>query len=377
MLLRTKSILPTLFILVGLCGCFSTATYALEGRLILPKQAGSSVVFKFNGELTNIEPSKVLKVYVGSSRLCCNGKTPVAGRYSIEENTLTFIPAFSFIEGQRYTVATFDLKEVDTYKSSLNEFSIERSLDSVHPEIVSIYPSGKNIPENTLRFYIHFSTPMKPHVSNQYIKLVDSSGKADTEAFMSFKQELWSEDRKRLTLLMDPGRIKRGVAQNLTLGPALQESRDYSIVVEEGWPTANNATLMSRHENDFTVSAALRTLPHINQWTITSPKNQSLEPLIIKFDRPFDNELLRNSISVLGNKGLPISGVITIEDHETTWRFIPADVWNSSEINIVVDTELEDVAGNNLLELLDHSVNAVADTSSQKMITLKLKASPN
>lgn len=51
---------------------------------------------------------------------------------------------------------------------------------------------------------------------------------------MRLKKELWNEDRARLTVLIDPGRIKRNVATNEALGRALLASRDYMLFVDIG-----------------------------------------------------------------------------------------------------------------------------------------------
>lgn len=356
---------------------WSTA-FAYEGSLILPLHANSNVKYELQNAQAGIDPSDVLQVYVDNNDLCCKGKSPIAGRYSIDERTVTFDPAFDFIEGQNYIVNIRDKGAPDEHTRYLNEFTIRHDTNVATPEVIAIFPSGTNIPENTLRFYIHFATPMKPHFSAAYIRLLDAMGTPDTAAFMSFKQELWSEDRKRLTLLMDPGRIKRGVAQNLLLGPALLEGRSYSIVVEEGWPVANGTLEMPRFEKHFTVSKALRTLPDPDRWTIKPPRISTRDPLVIEFDRSFDHELLKSGITVLDNVGRPIQGAISISTQEKTWRFSRIGEWKYSQVHIVVDTQLEDVAGNNLIELLDHSVGSevLEQISNQKVITLALKPAP-
>lgn len=360
-----------------LVGYICQTAHAYEGDLILPESGESAIVFDIRNGQSDIDPTAVFQVFVGNSDACCEGRSPMAGHYSINKRTVTFVPAFDLIEGQNYTVKTSGEGVTESGAGYLKEFAIKRSIENVSPEIVAIYPSGPNIPENTLRFYIHFSTPMKPHVSTDYIKLVDANGMQDNAAFMAFKQELWSEDRKRLTILMDPGRIKRGVAQNLTLGPALQEGGAYSIVVEAGWPTANNSEKLPRYENAFFVSQSLRTLPDPNLWTIVAPKKRSNDPLVVEFDRPFDHALLQNRMSVLDEGGRPISGAVSIENQETTWRFEPKGAWRHSQIQIVIDTELEDVAGNNFIDLLDHSLDTVASTNKQKTITVNLAPSLN
>lgn len=386
MLLRYRKLLTRLSIAIGLgVGHYLSVSYAFEGALVLPSKGKSVIEYEIRSEQADVNPSDVFLVFVGKRDECCEGRSPIAGRYSMAGRTITFVPTFDFIEGQSYTVKvrrnnapddkTNDAANNDAHL--INDFTIERSVEKVAPEIVAIFPSGKVIPENTLRFYIHFSTPMKPHVSHDYIKLVDAAGKSDTAAFMAFKQELWSEDRKRLTLLMDPGRIKRGVAQNLTLGPALREGSSYSIVVDEGWPTANGADSLPGHESAFTVSKALRTLPDPAQWKIALPGKRTGDPLVIEFERPYDHELLLRGISVRDGDGKPVLGEVTVENHEHTWRFDPDDKWAHSQIQIAINTQLEDVAGNNFIELLDHAVGTASSKANRKLITLDLKSSPN
>ena len=42
----------------------------------------------------------------------------------------------------------------------------------------------------------------------------------------------------RLTLLLDPGRIKRGVRPLEEIGGALQVGRTYTLVIDDAWPDA-------------------------------------------------------------------------------------------------------------------------------------------
>ena len=369
---------PRLVITLGFfLGHFFSIAYAFEGKLVLPKQVSSSVFFKMDNNPVDINPSEVFQVFAGSRDVCCEGKKAMAGRYTIDEQSVAFIPAFDFIEGQSYTVQMSDRGATNKGNPILSEFTIEQSIVSLSPEIISIFPSGATIPENTLRFYLHFSTPMRPQVSRDFIKLLDATGTPDNEAFMSFKQELWSEDRKRLTLLMDPGRIKRGVAQNLTLGPALEQGSRYTIVVESGWSTATGTTDMPRFEHTFTVSGALRTLPDPALWSITPPAQLTRDPLIIEFDRPFDHELIQHAISVFDRSGKPIPGMISVENQETLWRFDRKGVWGDSPITLVIDAQLEDVAGNNLTELLDHPVGSDVLSPKQRVVILDLESSTN
>lgn len=346
-----------------------------EGGLIVPSQVTQAVELNFSeGYLDSegIDYSELLKVYVGNGTDCCADKSPIAGRYEADNGTVRFIPQFSFVEGQEYVIRVQQQSEDRGTFHELTPFKIQGNAPVVKSEVTAIYPSGDILPENVLRFYIHFSTPMKPHVSFDYIKLVDASGNVDDAAFMKFKQELWSEDRKRLTVLMDPGRIKRNVATNLSLGAALHKGESYQLVVEEGWPTANGTDTLAGFSKPFSVSDALRELPTSENWEITAPAIRTKDALEIKFDRPFDHQLLYKDIRVFSATGEEIEGESLTGNHETEWYFLPNEAWATEQISIVVDSELEDVAGNNFRDLLDHSIETETKDRAPIVIPIKL-----
>ena len=74
-----------------------------------------------------------------------------------------------------------------------------------HPEAVvsRVYPSADRLPENQLKFYLHFSAPMREGVFLNYCRLLDQRGEPVLEQFR--ETELWSEDHRRLTLWLHPG----------------------------------------------------------------------------------------------------------------------------------------------------------------------------
>ena len=119
---------------------------AEQGNLLLPQRSGDPVV------LEGTAPD--MQVFVGPQSGCCDGKAPMAGRVVSEQGRTVFTPAFGFVEGQTYTLRT---------GAGLTEFTITAAMQD--PQVLAIFPSGPEIPENTLRFYIHFATPMQPHMA--------------------------------------------------------------------------------------------------------------------------------------------------------------------------------------------------------------------
>ena len=361
---RMMHILPV--VLAGLIGQPWSAALADDGSLILPRNQDDPVIMSLQAAPQALGGADILQVFVGPPDACCVGKTPMAGTYNLVGRTVTFDPAFDFIAGQTYTVQSRD------GGFSLTCFAINSDGDIPAPKVLAIYPSGSVIPENTLRFYIQFSTPMMPHRADGFIKLLDANGDPDSAAFMSFTQELWNEDRTRLTLLMDPGRIKRGVAQNVALGPALLAGNQYSIVVDGGWPAAIGTQNAPWFEHAFTVSEALRSLPDIDLWQVQPPTLGSAEPLVIAFDRPFDQQQAQTAISVLDMDGQQISGAVTLTENERMWRFAPDAPWAAPRLQISVNTRFEDVAGNNFRDLLDHALGTAENPKDQQIMIIDL-----
>lgn len=297
-----------------------------------------------------VDLSDLLQVFVGSVDTCCEGRTPMAGRYTRTDEALAFVPAFGFDSGRDYVAQVTPQQS----EQELVAFRIPLEAPPIPAAVTGTYPSGDVLPENVLRFYIHFATPMTPQVAFDYIKLLDADGNADEAAFMRFKQELWNEDRTRLTVLIDPGRIKRDVATNVELGPALLAGQQYTLSVEGGWPSADGRSVLPPFSRTFTVSSALRERPDVGLWQAALPCVGTTDPLQITFDRPFDRHLLSKDIQVVTEDGRIVGGTVGVGSGETSWSFAPNEAWTQNELVVVASTDLEDVAGNNFRDLLDH-----------------------
>lgn len=371
---KTFGIAKVLAILTMVTMMTSNA-HADTDDLSMPRNSSDPVMLRLaggSGELEAAEASEMLQVYVGTSDLCCEVRTPIAGRYLLDNDTLSFTPAFGFDVGQDYVVRV----RISGSNGGLASFTIPSEGPSVDAAVTATFPSGDVLPENVLRFYIHFSTPMSPQVAFDYIKLRDAAGNVDNAAFMRFKQELWNEDRTRLTVLIDPGRIKREVATNVELGPALRAGQHYTLSVEGGWPSADGASVLPTFSRTFSVSPALRQRPDVRLWQTTAPSIGTSDPLYIAFDRPFDRHLLSKDIQVVAGDDQVIEGKVHVGEGETSWSFTPHNAWTQKELVVHASTALEDVAGNNFRDLLDHVANTGAADATAQSIQIGLKNCP-
>lgn len=137
-------------------------------------------------------------------------------------------------------------------------------------QVSAVYPTADTLPENLLRFYIYFNQPMKIEDTLSHVYLTDENGKRLEGVFLANKVNLWSPDRKRLTLLFDPGRVKTGLVAHNTLGRALQDGSTYQLIINTG--AINQRPCSSIYTKKFTVVAPNYEKPSISSWRISSPK---------------------------------------------------------------------------------------------------------
>lgn len=276
----------------------------------------------------------------------------IQGQYQIEGRYLLFKPYFPFESGMTYVVRTVNDNSSETH--SYQSFQIGTKKSTEPAKVVRIYPSGHQLPENLLRFYIYFNTPMKKGQALEHIQLIDDKGNIDKHAFMEFKQELWSADGKRLTLLFDPGRIKRGVSTNRFKGPAILEGNRYTLSIFGAWQDVYGQELFVNTSKEFIVVDAYRQHIKVNDWAIVGPKLNSYDTLVINFDRIIDHALIQSMIKIVDDKKSLVTGHWEILEKEQSVLFIPKKKWKNGNYQIVIDSRLEDIAGNNLQNLLDH-----------------------
>jgi hypothetical protein len=95
--------------------------------------------------------------------------------------------------------------------------------------------------------------------------------------------------------------------------------------------------------------------PDPKQWKITPPRAGTSAPLVVAFDRSMNYPLLQRMLVVSGPRG-HVEGTIAVDRNESEWRFTPAATWAGGEYRLVVDTGLEDLAGNRIGQAFDIDV---------------------
>jgi len=83
-------------------------------------------------------------------------------------------------------------------------------------------------------------------------------------------------------------------------------------------------------------------------WRIAAPLAGSALPLTVSFPKPLDHALLQRLLWVTDSDGKHVAGTVQVSDEETRWHFTPQRPWCAGRYDLVVDTSLEDLAGNSV-----------------------------
>jgi hypothetical protein len=218
----------------------------------------------------------------------------------------------------------------------------------ISPEVqIRISPQAKVLPANTLRFYIHFPRSGEAHFDRDHLRLLNEEEQVVRDPFLVLPHELWSVDGRRLTVLMEPGRIKRGLGSDPSHEAALVVGRTYSLIVTALGQTA-------RHT--FRVSDPVLKAVDETRWRLVSPTAGSLDPAVVHFDRVMDAALCEDEIGVLTPSEEVVQTRVSLAPDGTATRLIPSHPWRAGEHRLVVSERLEDVCGNRLGEALDHDL---------------------
>lgn len=323
--------------------------------LLLPpvlswSQEGITIQWKNGKAVSIIISSKNLEHYSQSPdsalllKVYLNGQEDVAviGTTAFTSEYIRFTPAWPFSAGMEYTVKWRD--------ESIGKITIPPP-EGTAP-VVRVYPEKDTLPENLLKAYFEFSQPMSEGRSYQYFHLLNANGDTLRHVFLPLEPELWNEDQTRLTVWLDPGRIKRDLLLNRELGKPLTKGENYTLVVSAGWRDKNGVPAENIFRKNFYVTGADQIKPNPLSWSLSTPQPGTREPLIIDFQESLDHSLIRDAIRVVRNK-IPVEGDVQVAGREQKWIFNPDVPWQTGNYLIFIENRLEDLAGNNIVRLFD------------------------
>lgn len=286
----------------------------------------------------------------------------VSGRYILYSDEIRFIPTFPFERDVKYR-AIFDARPAGfllTEKPVVLEFLTPADQKAAElTEVTRILPSCDLLPENLLRFYVCFSNSMQRGRAVDEISLLDSEGQPVVDALYRPPVELWDRSMRRLTVLLDPGRLKRWVGPNVALGPPLKAGQMYTLEIGPGMMDLNSRPLLQRFRKRFFAGDSVRGHVSVESWELRPPVMGSREPLVLLFRSPLDWALLQHTIAVRSPEGSLMTGEVVVGKCETRWSFTPASSWIEGKYRLDVGSGLEDVCGNSTTGAFDRPIREV------------------
>lgn len=269
-------------------------------------------------------------------------RPPMLGDYRLLADRVQFRPAFPLEPGTEYRARwSSDQAEVESTWLIPRPATEPTRLDA-------IYPSSSRWPANLLRIYLQFSASMSRQGAVESVEIVRQDGTVVAAPFVAPETSLWNPASDRLTLLLDPGRTKRGVGPNLSEGPVLTAGERYEIVVHSSWEDGRGRPLDSTVRREFEVVGPDRESPDPDTWTVDFPQTP-IDPLVIVSASPLDRVSFEHRIAVLDRHGERVAGLVSIEGLETRWIFHPRVPWlPGQDYEVRVSKALEDPSGNSL-----------------------------
>ena len=139
--------------------CSSSQIRAQDhSSLVLPAAVHEAVRLKLSGGDHEPVGYEALAVFVKNDAESYTSN-PVQGKHEIEDGFLTFRPSFPFERGMTYVVRTPSPRASESYHYT--SFQVGQPARRKAAGVAQVFPSAELLPENMLRFYIYFHTPMK------------------------------------------------------------------------------------------------------------------------------------------------------------------------------------------------------------------------
>ena len=176
-----------------------------------PKEPTIRVVESKAVEVGNVPESfkhRTLEQWAESLRVTVAGiknDSSLLGTHSLVDGTLKFEPRFPFEPGVKYR-AIFKNGDAETS----HEFTIPKP-KTVAGTVAAIFPSADKLPENTLRFYIHFS------IDALQLTIEKGKSKQMEKALIQEAHRINTQGRKLITIIDEAHLLDLDVLRKLRL----------------------------------------------------------------------------------------------------------------------------------------------------------------
>ncbi len=209
----------------------------------------------------------------------------------------------------------------------------------------------------------------------EHIELQGANGQPVPFPFLEIAEELWDESGQRLTLLLDPARVKRGLVPREEDGPILIAGSRYRLVIKATWPDARGAPLAKGFFKTFTVDPEDFRQPDPATWKIKSPKSKTRDALTFIMPEPMDHATFARGVTIENDKGQVVLGEFKFSNEETQAHFIPLKDWRPGLYDVRILKRIEDLVGNSILRPfeVDRFDDVAAAPNERESITIEIQ----
>ncbi len=331
--------------------------FALDGVTVLaPKSLDKALIVQAKAEFP-LPDGIAVRVFLEGVATT----VPLAGVAQRQGARILFKPQFPFRANSIYRVEIHpDCPTADCAEGwhLQARFAMESPTALAAPRVLAIYPSAGVVPSNVLRIHVAFSQPMAQGDVYRHVSLLDNAGVPLRDPFLNLRRGLWNDTQTRLTILFDPGRLKRGVGPNLTVGSPLEPGRTYTLRVGKDMRAADGTTLGEDHEFAIEVGSPVYAQVDLEDWTLVPPINRT-EPLLVRTDVFLDQVGVEQNVRVLDAVGNEVAGRIETGLGTPGWRFVPDRDWAAGSYRVAIKADLEDVSGNSFRTPFDVAADTV------------------
>jgi hypothetical protein len=279
-----------------------------------------------------------------------------AGSWEHLAGEARFRPRFAVVPGTEFAV----VGRQDDRESWRELARVRVPAPNVAPLTIvdAIGPAVESVPANLLRFTVTFSSEMEEGSAAGRVQLLDEAGAIIPGALLDMPPELWDRERRRLTVLLEPGRIKRGLQPNVQAGAPLREGSTVTLAVDSGIRDSTGGRLVEVARRTYRVEAPIRARVDPTRWQVTWP-DTATDSVIVRFDRPLDGALVQRHLRAVDVDGHPVAGQTRIDEAVRQWVFTPSVGVVGLELR--VDSRLEDLAGNSVRRVFDRDLERAED----------------
>ena len=365
-----------IIVAVGIWACVALTGYSQTSIRLVPGKSSAPAKIAVDGcddatlkqlsQLDDRQRAQHLQLFVKSALQDGQQPPAVLGSVVVMDKALWFEPRFPIEAGVEYLVRFRAQPEAEWQTQTV---LIPKKQFAAETLVENIYPTASELPQNLLKFYIYFTAPMTQGDAYRNIELWSSDGKRVPYPFLEIGEELWDKSGKRLTLLLDPARVKRGLVPREEDGPILTAGQRYRLVIKSTWLDAHGMPLAKSHTKTFTVGPEDFRQPDPASWKIKTPKAKTRDALTLIMPEAMDHATFARGVTIENSKGEAVLGDFTFSHQETQAHFTPLKDWRPGLYDLRILRRIEDLVGNSIerpfeLDRFDNVAPAPNGTSS-------------